>query len=124
VNDQPKFENLQQLGLTHEQQSHLFGLIAAAFEIAIDARSPKNRPPGKAGLRAEKGYYRLLYLEDVLHERVITREDANPDVPAYHWDALIDLVRQLTDMPELRSEMVARIERALDEMVDPAQAVN
>jgi hypothetical protein len=124
LNDQPKFEKLQQLALTHEQQAHLFGLIAATFKIAIDARSPKNRPPGKAGLRAEKGYYRLLYLEGALHEKVNTHEDTNPDVPAYHWDAMIDLMRQLTDMPELRSEMIAGIERALDEMMGPAQTVN
>ena len=124
MNDHPKFEKLQQLTLTPEQQGHLFGLIAATFKIAIDARSPKNRPPGKAGLRAEKGYYRLLYLEGALHEKVNSHEDTNPDVPAYHWDCMIDLMRQLNDMPELRSEIITGIERALDEMVGKAQTVD
>lgn len=124
MNDQPKFEKLQQLALTPEQEVHLFGLIAATFKIAIDARSPNNRPPGKAGLRAEKGYYRLLYLEGVLHEKVNPYEDTNPDVPAYRWEFMIDMMRQLTDMPELRSEMIARIERALDKMVSPSQTVD
>ncbi len=124
MKDHLTFERLQQLVLPPEQQAHLFGLIAATFKTAIDARSPKKRPPGKAGLRAEKGYYRLLYLEGVLHEKVNPHQGTNPDVPAYHWECMNEVMQQLTDIPELRSEIMAGIERALDEMVGPAQTVN
>jgi hypothetical protein len=113
------FEKLRQAALTPEQQARLFGLIAATFKIAIDARSPKNRPPGKAGLRAEKGYYRLLYLEGALHDKVDTRAKANPDSPPYDWDPMMDILQQLRDIPELRSEILAGIEIALDEILIP-----
>ena len=53
-------------------QAQLVEGIQALIQDAIEARSPQNRPPGKAGLRAEKGYYRLLYLEDVFRE--LTRD--------------------------------------------------
>ena len=124
MNDHPTFEKLRQVALSPEQQARLFGLIAAIFKIAIDARSPKNRPPGKAGLRAEKGYYRLLYLEGDLHEKVNTRETSNPDAPSYNWDPLIDIMRQLTDIPELRSEILAGVQTALDEIAGPTQTVD
>lgn len=119
MNDHPTLEKLRQAALTPEQHARLFGMIAATFKIAIDARSPKNRPPGKAGLRAEKGYYRLLYLEGRLHERVNTHQNTDPDFPAYDCDPMIDIMRQLTDIPELRSEILAGVETALDEITDP-----
>jgi hypothetical protein len=124
LNDHPTFEKLRQLALTPEQHAHLFGLIAATFKTAVDGRSPKNRPPGKAGLRAEKGYYRLLYLEGALHEKINADENKNPDAPSYNWDAMIDIMRQLTDTPELRSEIMAGLERALDEIAGPTQTGN
>jgi hypothetical protein len=124
LNDHPTFEKLRQARLTHEQQVHLFGMIAATFERAIHERSPKNRPPGKAGLRAEKGYYRLLYLEGVLHEKIATDGKAGPGIPACTWDPVINIVRQLNDIPELRSEIMAGIERSLVEIVGPAPAID
>ena len=123
MNDHPTLEKLRQAALTPEQQTRLFGMIAATFKTAIDARSPKNRPPGKAGLRAEKGYYRLLYLEGSLHEKVNTHQPADPDSLAYDWDAMIDIMRQLADIPELRSEILAGVETALDEITDPTQTL-
>ena len=119
MNDHPTLEKLRQVALTPEQQTHLFGMIAATFKTAIDARSPKNRPPGKAGLRAEKGYYRLLYLEGRLHEGVNTHRNTDPDFPAYDCDSMIDIMQQLADIPELRSEILAGVETALDEITDP-----
>jgi hypothetical protein len=124
LNDHPTFEKLRQVALTHGQQARLFGLIAATFKIAIDARSPKHRPPGKAGLRAEKGYYRLLYLEGALHEKINSHENSDPDAPSTIWDSMIDIMRQLTDIPELRSEIMTGLERALDEIVGPTQTAN
>lgn len=121
MNHQPTFDTLQQVALTPEQHARLFEQIAATFKIAIDARSPKNRPPGKAGLRAEKGYYRLLYLEGRLHEKVNNHQPADPDARSFNWDAMIDIMRQLTDIPELRAEILSGIETALREILDPTQ---
>ena len=121
MNDHPTLEKLRQAALTPEQHARLFGMIATTFKIAIDARSPKNRPPGKAGLRAEKGYYRLLYLEGRLHEKVNTHQKADPDFPSSDWDPMIDIMRQLTDIPELHSEILAGVETALNEIADLAQ---
>ncbi|WP_319407199.1 hypothetical protein [uncultured Desulfosarcina sp.] len=121
LNDHPIFEKLQQAALTPEQQTRLFELIAATFKNAIDVRAPKNRPPGKAGLRAEKGYYRLLYLEGNLHDKVNTRDKSNPDAPSYNWDPLIDIMRQLKDIPELRSEILAGVKSALDQITGQTQ---
>lgn len=117
LNDHPIFEKLRRTALPLEQHARLFGLIAATFHNAIDTRSPKNRPPGKAGLRAEKGYYRLLYLEGELHDKVDTHAKANPDSPYYNWGAMMDILQQLRDIPELRSEILAGIEIALDEIL-------
>lgn len=118
LNDRPVSEKLLQAALTPEQQARLFGLIAATFKNAIDVRAPKNRPPGKAGLRAEKGYYRLLYLEGDLHDKVAPPAEANPGSPSYNWDAMMDILQQLRDIPELRSEILAGIEIALDEILN------
>jgi len=121
LNDHPIIEKLRQAALPPEQQERLLRLIAVTFKGAIDDRSPKNRPPGKAGLRAEKGYYRLLYLEGVLHDHVRSHEEAEPDAPLYYWDTVLDLVRQLADIPELRSEILSGIETALDETTGRTQ---
>ncbi len=124
MNDHNTLEALRQVALTPEQQARLFGMIAATFKTAIDARSPKNRPPGKAGLRAEKGYYRLLYLEGSLHVNVNTDQPADPDALAHNWEPMIDILRQLADIPELRSEILAGVQTALDEIAGPTQTVD
>jgi hypothetical protein len=121
LKNRPVFETLRQVALTPEQGAHLFERIAATFKIAIDTRSPKNRPPGKAGLRAEKGYYRLLYLEGRLHEKVNTHQPADPDALSFNWEAMIDIMQQLTDIPELRSEILSGIETALNEITGATQ---
>ncbi len=124
MNDYLMLEEMRQIALTPDQQARFFGMIAATFKTAIDARSPKNRPPGKAGLRAEKGYYRLLYLEGSLHENVNTRQPAEPDALAYNWSPMIDILRQLADIPELHSEILAGVQTAMDEIAGPTQTVD
>jgi hypothetical protein len=124
VNNHPILEKLMQTALTPEQHTRLFGMIAATFKSAIESRSPKNRPPGKAGLRAEKGYYRLLYLEGSFRETVTPHQHTNPEPPACDWNPMIGIVRQLTDIPELRSEILEGIETALNEVADPTQTVD
>ena len=116
MNDHTHLEKLRQTALTREQQKRLLGMIEAIFKNAIDVRSPKKRPPGKAGLRAEKGYYRLLYLEGEFHEKINTHEKADPDAPPYNWGHTVDMLRQLTDIPELQSEFRAGLESALDKI--------
>lgn len=123
MNKHPILEKLMQTALSPEQHARLYGMIAATFQSAIESRSPKNRPPGKAGLRAEKGYYRLLYLEESFREAVAPHQLTNPDAPACDWAPMIDIVRQLTDIPELRSEILEGIETALNEIADPTQTV-
>lgn len=92
-------------------------MIAAILKEAINARSPKKRPPGKAGLRAEKGYYRLLYLEGGFHEKVGAHEKRSPGDPPDDWDHMIDMMHHLSDIPELQSEILRRVESALDEIL-------
>jgi hypothetical protein len=110
-------ERLRQAMLPPEHERRLYALIVAIFTAAIDARSPTNRPPGKAGLRAEKGYYRLLYLDGELRSELISPDEVDPEAPTYHWDYLSELLRQLADIPELRSEILAGLESALDEVI-------
>jgi hypothetical protein len=117
LNNHPTLEKLRQAALTPEQHAHLFGKIAATFKTAIDARAPKNRPPGKAGLRAEKGYYRLLYLEEHFHDKVNHHEKTDPETLSYDWEAMIEIIRQLTDIPELRAEILAGVETALNDVL-------
>lgn len=124
MNDHPTLQKLRQLSLTPEQHSRLFGLIADAFKTAIKTRSPKNRPPGKAGLRAEKGYYRLLYLEGSFHDTVATHQKTDPDAIACDWDPMIGILRQLTDIPELSSEILAGVETALNDVLGPSQTAD
>jgi hypothetical protein len=119
MNNDNRLEKLQPAALTDEQRQRFITMIDAIFKSAIDARSPKKRPPGKAGLRAEKGYYRLLYLEGDFHETVRSREEAGPEALPDNWGNLSEIIRQLTDMPELRSEILARIKSALEEIISP-----
>lgn len=118
MNTMELLEKLEQAELTATQQDRLFSLILAVFGQAIDARSPKNRPPGKAGLRAEKGYYRLLYLEGDFQEKVTKQDDPNTRAPDYDWGVLAGILRQLKDLPELQGEIMQGIEDALLAVTD------
>lgn len=117
MNEHTCLEKLRQTALHGIQRQQLAEKISAVFTIAIDARSPKKRPPGKAGLRAEKGYYRLLYLEGDFKEKAIYPEQADRDTPAGGWEHLTEILRQMDDLPELRSEILAGIASAVDEIV-------
>jgi hypothetical protein len=66
LNEDIQLEKRWQAAMVSDRQ-RLLDMIEILFQNAIDARSPKRRPPGKAGLRAEKAYYRLLYLEGAFH---------------------------------------------------------
>jgi hypothetical protein len=99
--------------MTAEQRERLFSRIGQVFKLAIDARTPAKRPPGKAGLRAEKGYYRLLYLEDDFLRKVNRCETAAADDPAFDWRQMNAILGQLADIPELQTEIMAGIESAL-----------
>jgi hypothetical protein len=118
VDDMHLAEKLEQASLSLMHAKQLAVLITAVFKRAIDARAPKNRPPGKAGLRAEKGYYRLLYLEGDFQARVSSQGSAPPETPAYNWDIIPVILRQLKDIPELQSEIMEGIEAALIEVID------
>ncbi|BBO69191.1 hypothetical protein DSCA_31210 [Desulfosarcina alkanivorans] len=96
--------------MTGEQQQQLFEKIGAILKRAIDDRSPQKRPAGKAGLRAEKGYYRLLYLEGDVHEQ------ADREALADGWEHLNGILRQLTDLPEIRAEILAGVMATVDEI--------
>ena len=118
MNDEGLVDKLEQAALSPAQQARLFSLIVALFERAIDARSPKNRPPGKAGLKAEKGYYRLLYLENDFQAKVKHQDSAPDGETRYNWDFTAVVLRQLADIPELRQEIIAGIEAAISTVTD------
>lgn len=117
MNDIDLLESIEQAGLPPATQDRLFTLILAVFKQAIDTRSPKNRPPGKAGLRAEKGYYRLLYLENDFQEKIRNQGEPHPEAIAYDWDFLPVILRKLKDIPELRQEIRQGIEDALTDVI-------
>ena len=119
MKDLSHLEMLRQSSLTRYQQKCLFEKIGIILKKAIDARSPKNRPPGKAGLKAEKGYYRLLYLEGEFHQQVEAREMADPDGQPYNWHHEIEMLRQLADIPELQAEILMEVKSALNEIITP-----
>jgi hypothetical protein len=73
VNEPNWLEKLRQTTLTGEQQQRLFKKIGIILKDAIEDRSPKKRPGGRAGLKAEKGYYRLLYLEGDFNEKTLSK---------------------------------------------------
>lgn len=116
MDDRNPLQNKWPEAMTAEQRERLFSRIGQVFKNAIDARAPRNRPPGKAGLRAEKGYYRLLYLEDHFRRRVDRSEPAAADEPICDWRHMNDILHQLADIPELQSEIMAGVESALDEV--------
>ena len=114
MSDTHLLEKLEQADLTLNQQNLLFSLMREVFQQAIDARSPKNRPPGKGGLRAEKGYYRLLYPEGELQQKV-KADVADPSKSScYEWDFLLVMIRMLKDIPELQDEIRQGIEAAIE----------
>jgi len=102
------------------RQHKLVGGIQSVLEAAIEARSPRNRPPGKAGLRAEKGYYRLLYLEDVFSTRAFGRENGDRQAARVSWEQMEEILNQLKDIPELQEEIRAGIVSAIDAARDGA----
>lgn len=117
MNEPTWLEKLRQTTLTGEQQQQLFKKIGILLKNAIEDRAPRNRPAGKAGLRAEKGYYRLLYLEGDFSEKATFHEQADHDALSAGWDQLAVILGQLTDLPEIRSEIQAGIASAVDEIV-------
>ena len=120
MSDISVLETLGRTEMTGDQQQRLFDAIGAIFDRAIDIRSPGKRPAGKAGLRAEKGYYRLLYLESDYRKRVAADSDAG-EAEHYDWQPLIEILGRLKDLPELRQELVTAIESALaDILAHPA----
>ena len=96
------------------RQRQLLEGIQAVLDGAIEARAPQNRPPGKAGLRAEKGYYRLLYLEDVFCTRVFGRNNADRQDGPVAWERMEEILDQMADIPELREEIRTGIASAMD----------
>ncbi|HSO20386.1 MAG TPA: hypothetical protein VLT88_13065 [Desulfosarcina sp.] len=97
-------------------QARLIERIAVLLEQAVQARTPNKRPPGKAGLRAEKGYYRLLYLQDDFQMRVKSLQNASAGEGVFGWRWIQRLLDQLADIPELRSEVGEGIDAALQEV--------
>ena len=102
----------QRIWQTGRQRQLLEG-IQAVLEGAIETRSPQNRPPGKAGLRAEKGYYRLLYLEDAFSTRAFGRNNADRQAGPVSWEQMEEILDQMTDIPELQEEIRAGIASAM-----------
>ena len=119
LNDYTHLENLWQTALASDRR-HMLDMIATLFQNAIDARAPKRRPPGKAGLRAEKSYYRLLYLESVLQDTIVHREVMSKTPVPSGWQQMREILDQLKDIPELRLEILEGIESAL-RRVNPAR---
>ncbi|BBO90159.1 hypothetical protein [Desulfosarcina ovata] len=114
-----ELKKLYQADLNPAQQERLFENMATIFARAIENRAPKNRPPGKAGLKAEKGYYRLLYLEGELLDNVRPAEGM-PPASDYHWDHLESIIGQLKDLPELQAEILAALKSALNAVLHPS----
>ncbi len=114
LNDRRPLETLQSLSLTGDQHRRLFESIDALLQDATTARAPRNRPPGRAGLRAEKGYYRLLYLMDEFRRKVGRRPSADADATPYDWASMTAIIDQLADIPELRAEILDGIAATLE----------
>ena len=122
MTDHPLLEKLRQTDLNHAQRQRLPGIVAEALRQAIADRTPQNRPPGKAGLRAEKGYYRLLYLEDRFANKTAAAGEAGPPADRTLWAPLSETIGQMKDLPDLQSEILSAVDTALAAMTDSAQA--
>jgi hypothetical protein len=109
---------LSQADVPRDLQARAYTAIGDIFVKAIDARAPAKRPPGKAGLRAEKAYYRLLYLEGEDRQRVAPAPQAG-EAALHHWHHLESILSQLRDLPELKRQLIADIESALDDILSP-----
>ena len=116
LNDHTHLEKLWQAAMASDSRQ-LLDMIETLFQDAIDACSPTKRPPGKAGLRAEKGYYRLLYLVGIFHDTITPRETAGVEPAPMSWQQMLVIVSQLKDLPELRTELLEGIESALQRIV-------
>jgi hypothetical protein len=116
LNTHTHLETLWQAAMASDPR-RLLDMIETLFQKAIDARAPMQRPPGKAGLRAEKGYYRLLYLEGVFQDTITPREAAGVAPSPLSWQKMLEIVSQLKDLPELRTELLEGIESALQHIV-------
>ena len=115
LNDTLSLETLwyKTASLNHRQL--LLETIGTVFKDAIKARSPKMRPAGKPGLRAEKAYYRLLYLEGEFEKTFNINRPPPPDSDKTGppWEQMNAILGQLTDIPELQSEITSAIAKAL-----------
>ena len=118
MNDTALLEKMEQAKLDERQQARLYKRIKDLFSDAIDARSPKKRPPGKAGFRSEKGYFRLLYLEGEFQDKIPSHFAGIVDGHDYDWYRISEILGQLKDLPEVQSELSAGIEVALREVMD------
>ena len=118
MNEHNHLENLWQAAMASDARQ-LLDVIDTLFQNAIDARSPMKRPPGKAGLRAEKGYYRLLYLEGVFQDAVASLVTVGVEPAPLSWQQMLAIVNQSKDIPELRTELLEGIESAL-QRINPA----
>ena len=114
--DQTIQEMLDGSEIPRHLQKRLFDAITHIFAKAIDTCSPANRPPGKAGLRAEKGYYRLLYLEGEYQQHVAPNPQAGTAAP-FNWHRLTEILKQLRDLPELQQQLTIDIESALRDIL-------
>ncbi len=113
MRDHPLLEKLRQADLNDVQRQRLLGIVAEALKQAIADRAPRKRPPGKAGLRAEKGYYRLLYLEDRF-KQMTAAEDVGTQADRAHWEPLTEAIGQMKDLPELQTEILAAVDTAFE----------
>lgn len=120
MNDQTPMQEQWDRAVAGGHQERLIERIRELFECAVDARSPKNRPPGKAGLRAEKGYYRLLYLQDDFNKAVDRLHKSASRAVLLDWICVQAILDQLADIPELQSEIEAGIDAALADTVFPS----
>jgi hypothetical protein len=120
VKTDPLLETIDPADLPRDRQQRLYTDIAAILDKAIDERSPRHRPPGKAGLRAEKGYYRLLYLKGEFENTRNRTAPVDSNGPVADWAHLTVLVRQLKDIPELQAQVKAGIDAAVEALLTGA----
>lgn len=121
MTDHPLLEKLQQADLSDLQRQRLSSIVAEALKQAIADRTPQNRPPGKAGLRAEKSYYRLLYLQDRLTHTTAAADAAGSPADRAPWEPLSETIGQMKDLPDLQTEILLAVDRALARLSDSTQ---
>ncbi len=114
MNELDTLKQRWQAATANGQLKHLMEQVKAVFEQAVEARAPRNRPPGKAGLIAEKGYYRLLYLEGEFSTQAFTHRGEEPQALPLPWETMAAIIMQMKDIPELQKEISTGIAAALD----------